>query len=108
MLARLTAFQPASVGGSAFVRSLFFDFALCFGDGETFTGEDTAGAWTSDTPAVDGILTFGNNEESAPERNNSNNCGNNSRSSFDKCWPLVKRLFAVNKGRRTRGGPCMH
>ena len=73
LLARLTAFQPASVGGTASVRSLFFDFALGFGDGETFTGEDTDGARTSDTSAVDGILTLCNNEESATERNNLNN-----------------------------------
>ena len=102
MLARLTAVQPASVGGTAFVRSLFFDFALCFGDGETVTGEDTDGAWTSDTSAVGGILTFGNNEESAPERNNSNNYGNNSNSSLDNCWPRVERMLADNTGRRGR------
>ena len=102
LLARVTALQPASVGGTASVRSLFFDFALCFGDGETFAGEDTDGAWTSDTSAVDGIFTFGNNAESATERNNSNNWGNNSRSSFDNCWPRVERMLADNTGRRGR------
>ena len=108
-----TAVHPASCGatgvGARFGEDfggLFcfcFAFAVRFESGETRTCEATGNASELDTLRTGDDPELDNNDERAPERSNSNSCGNNCRSVFVKFESRVARLFAENKGRRTRG-----